>query len=252
MGRLKFIVTLVVLMITGIGIVYFNSPYLGGTHAVYLRGNCYYFGMGGFPQDFKKAREWLTKAAEAGHPKAQTNLGHLYKNGEGGPVDLAEAQKWWTMAASQGYSLGMYNLACLLENPNTTSYDATEALRLFRAAAEDGLPHCQARLGQAYLDGWGVATDPVKAFEWFSKAAEGGFPKGCQGVGELLMRGRGVPQDKVEGLAWIMLSGNRPAVDQAKLECTEDERRKAVKRCSILSETTLRFPYEISLPQTVR
>ena len=50
-------------------------------------------------QDFKTAAEWLTKAAEAGEPKAQAMLGGLYATGLGVPQDFATSYFWMIVAA---------------------------------------------------------------------------------------------------------------------------------------------------------
>ncbi len=63
--------------------------YLGEMH---LRGK-------GVDRDFKKASEWLAKAAQAGHPRAQGVLGGLYAVGLGVPQDFGRAYFWMIVAA---------------------------------------------------------------------------------------------------------------------------------------------------------
>ncbi len=63
--------------------------YLG---EMYLRGK-------GVDRDFKKALEWLAKAAQAGHPGAQGVLGGLYAVGLGVPQDFGVAYFWMIVAA---------------------------------------------------------------------------------------------------------------------------------------------------------
>ncbi len=63
--------------------------YLG---EIYLRGK-------GVDRDFKKALEWLAKAAQAGHPEAQGVLGGLYAVGLGVPQDFGVAYFWMIVAA---------------------------------------------------------------------------------------------------------------------------------------------------------
>jgi len=58
----------------------------------------------GVPQNFKEALRWYTKAAEQGNADAQSNLGLLYANGEGGiKQDLTRALKLFRLAAAQGH-----------------------------------------------------------------------------------------------------------------------------------------------------
>ncbi len=82
-------------------------------------------------------REWRP-LAEQGHAKAQNNLGHMYRFGQGVPQDDTEAVKWW------------------------------------RKAAEQGFAQAQFQLGYMYDKGLGVAQDNVQAHMWFSIAAREG------------------------------------------------------------------------------
>ncbi len=63
--------------------------YLGEMH---LQGK-------GVTRDFKKAADWLGKAAKAGHPRAQGLLGGLYAVGLGVPQDFGMAYFWMIVAA---------------------------------------------------------------------------------------------------------------------------------------------------------
>jgi TPR repeat protein len=53
------------------------------------------------PPDLAGARSWWTRAAEAGHPGAQHNLGVLLATLLE-PPDLAAARSWLTRAAEAG------------------------------------------------------------------------------------------------------------------------------------------------------
>ena len=57
----------------------------------------------GVPQDYAQALSWYQKAAEQGHPGAQTNLGVLYYKGNGVKQDYVEADKWFSIASANGY-----------------------------------------------------------------------------------------------------------------------------------------------------
>ena len=67
----------------------------------YNLGLLYYKGKG-VPQDYVKAAEWFTRAANQEHAESQYNLGLLYHKGEGDSQDYAKAAKWFTRAANQG------------------------------------------------------------------------------------------------------------------------------------------------------
>jgi TPR repeat protein len=88
-----------------------------------------------WPGDFQLAMEWLHKAAEQGHIKAQFALGNIFTEGKITPQDYAEGVKWYRKAAEQGNAGAQYNL------------------------------------GLHYYDGKGVPQDYVLAYFWTSLSA---------------------------------------------------------------------------------
>jgi TPR repeat protein len=56
----------------------------------------------GVPQDYKSALKWFGLAAEKGNASAQYNLGVMYENGLGAPEDFEAAVKWYERSAKQG------------------------------------------------------------------------------------------------------------------------------------------------------
>ena len=67
-------------------------------------------------QDYAEAVRWFRKAAEQGHAGAQSNLGVMYKNGQGVKRDHAEAVRWFRKAAEQGQAKAHYNLGVMYAN----------------------------------------------------------------------------------------------------------------------------------------
>lgn len=66
--------------------------------------------------DEQEAVIYLMKAAEAGIPQAQCDLGMLYYQGRFVTKDQANATKWFTKAAVNGWSSAQWNLAlCLID-----------------------------------------------------------------------------------------------------------------------------------------
>jgi O-antigen/teichoic acid export membrane protein len=64
------------------------------------------------PPDLFEARAWYTRAAEAGYSDAQFNLGVLLAT-RLDPPDLAGARAWWTRAAEAGHRDAQFNLGVL-------------------------------------------------------------------------------------------------------------------------------------------
>jgi Sel1 repeat len=73
---------------------------------LFLEGN-------GVKQDDVKALKWLRRAAGNGSPKAQDELGRMYRNGNTGLVkrNFAAAQRWLHKAAEQGNGDALRNLS---------------------------------------------------------------------------------------------------------------------------------------------
>src|SRR6185437_6268873 len=60
-------------------------------------------------QKDQAARQFL-KAAEAGHPRAQLQIGYQYNYGEGVPASATEAVRWYAKAAAQNDATAQANL----------------------------------------------------------------------------------------------------------------------------------------------
>lgn len=157
--------------------------------------------------DFATAYRLLRRAAEAGDPQAQVNLGYLYARGHGVttdqmaalrlyelsakagssegmnavgykflhatgvPKDLERAEFWFCQAIVRGNPRAMNNLAIMLvagERP----FDEPEARKLWQQAAELGHANAMFNLGSSYLNG--NDPDPQKGREWVARAAHAG------------------------------------------------------------------------------
>ena len=84
----------------------------GDAQAQFKLGLMHYNGEG-WPQDFKQAFFWFSKAAEQGNAEAQYNLGIMYDNGEGVPEDNVQAVAWYRQAAEQGQIAAQFKLGMM-------------------------------------------------------------------------------------------------------------------------------------------
>lgn len=66
------------------------------------------------PPDWAAAVIWLGKAADLGHPDAQSTLGYAYDYALGVPLDPTQARYWYEQAVAGGSIAGMNNLAYAL------------------------------------------------------------------------------------------------------------------------------------------
>ncbi len=94
--------------------------------------------------DYETAREIFQPLAEAGHVKAQLDLGHMHEVG---------------LSVSRSHA---------------------KALSWYRKAAQLGNPEGQTRTGLMYRNGKGTAQDYVRAYMWFSLAATQGHAGAAQ------------------------------------------------------------------------
>jgi DNA-directed RNA polymerase specialized sigma24 family protein len=103
----------------------------------------------GLPADAATALGLLHSAAEAGHVRAQFQLGLLCATGGGGlPRDLAEARRWCKAAADQGLAVAQFNLGLL----HAEADQPAEAARWWRIAAINGVAEAAGCLDALYRD----------------------------------------------------------------------------------------------------
>jgi TPR repeat protein len=89
------------------------------------------------------------KAADAGHPMAQTNLGLMCTTGDGIGRDDAQAQHWFGRAAAQGYAAAQFHLGRRCHRVSLTLPDheareaRIEAFKWLRLASAQSYPNAE-------------------------------------------------------------------------------------------------------------
>ena len=178
-------------------------------------GNCYYNGQG-VKQDYSKAVEWYTKAAEW-DANAQINLGTCYYNGQGVKQDYSKAVEWYTKAAEWNAN-AQIDLGNCYYNGLGVKQDYSKAVEWYTKAAERGNASAQNMLGICYYNGKGVKQDYSKAVEWFTKAAE--WDASAQSnLGSCYYNGLGVKKDDEKAKEWYKkaaANGNQTAKESLK------------------------------------
>lgn len=114
---------------------------------------------------------WRPLAAK-GDADAMFNLAQAYRLGKGVAVDLPEAMSFYTRAANAGHVDAQTQLGILLfQNGNQLS-----GLRWLQAAADAGEPRAQLLYGTALFNGDGlVKRDPEAAYRYVARAAAQGL-----------------------------------------------------------------------------
>jgi TPR repeat protein len=127
--------------------------------------------------DQKTAAQLYRAAADEGYPLAQTNLGVMYEDGQGGLARSdREAERLYRLAADQGFPAGQASLATFyVSGRGGLRRDDREAVRLWRLAADSGNAQAQNNLGKMYAEGRGGALrDLSEAARLWRLAADGG------------------------------------------------------------------------------
>jgi len=75
----------------------------GNTEAQHQLGLHYYGGVKSFPQNYKNALKWFTKAAKQGDSDSQILLGLMYENAQGVLIDYRIAYMWMNLGGYNGY-----------------------------------------------------------------------------------------------------------------------------------------------------
>jgi len=151
----------------------------------------------GVKKDVKTGLMWLTKAANAGLLDAQTNLGILYRNGEGSdiPKNPELGFYWYMEAAKQGDKDSQSTVGIMLYNGEGTSRNYFEAVNWMRKAADQGHAEAQYNLGYMYDSGRGVAQNYAEAMKWYQKSADQGYANAMLNLGLMYNNGNGTTKD---------------------------------------------------------
>src|SRR5579859_5993327 len=131
-----------------------------------------YFVGRGVPRDLTQSVYWYRKAAEAGEPLAQVQLGYFYHIGIGVQRNDTEAARWYQKAAASGSAHGKINLASLYLSGEGVRQSAEVAVNLLRSAARDGDGTAEAYLGVMSYTGVGMKADAHAAEKWFKEGVK--------------------------------------------------------------------------------
>jgi TPR repeat protein len=180
----------------------------------------------------QKAFQWITKAAEAGLPFAQAELGEYYETGTGVAQNRREAIIWYGKAARGGRAIGAAQLYLLGADENRDKHGSlgevrqridrahagdsqarfelaalftdvgahAQAFDWYRLAADQGHHGAEYEVAFSYLTGRGVGRAESAAVVWFRRAVGGGHPVAMYQLGNVFRFGLG-GIDVHEGLA---------------------------------------------------
>lgn len=140
----------------------------------------------------------MRKAAEAGNPKAQILLSHMYLRGE--DVDKRNgtlANVWFRRALRSGYAT--YGEASFISPVSQIPHYRMMARVGDDAAKSDAM----VSLGLLHYVGVDFDQDEEIASRWYRKAVELGHAGAQHVLGNMLLRGDGIPRDVEEGMSLL-------------------------------------------------
>lgn len=167
--------------------------------------------------ELEEAIAWLGRAADKGHPDAQTLLGLAYFSGRAVTRNTEEAVKWLRLAAEKGYpkAEGLLGMA-LINTPEARN--EKEGLRWARKAAADNDPLGQALLGELLIHARaGVTKNEPEGAAWVRKAAEQGDARAQYELARLLANGIAMEKDLQQARFWLELSAVQGNPDARKV-----------------------------------
>ena len=87
-----------------------------------------YYDGDGVEQDYAKAFELYSEAAEQGDAAAEFSVAYMYDFGEGVELDDLKAVEYYTRAAEQGHAAAQFNLALMYDEGEGVPVDDLKAI----------------------------------------------------------------------------------------------------------------------------
>jgi TPR repeat protein len=153
--------------------------------------------------DEGKAFGWFAKAAVQGHAKAQCQLGLCYLNGKGVEKNDVTAFQWMEKAAWKEHVLAQYNSSLCYLKGLGVEKNDVTAFQCMEKAAVQGHGGAQYELSRYYSNGQGVKANPVTAFQWMEKSAVQGYAAAQYVLGLWYFYGKGVEKNDVTAFQWM-------------------------------------------------
>lgn len=128
-------------------------------------------------KDYENAYYYFYKSAEMGNPKAQNDLGLLYKYGKGVEKSLKKSVEYFKKAADQEYEDAQYNLGLAYESGLGVAIDSEAAANYYYKAGVVGHSNARYQYAICLLHGVGRKKNKRRALAWLDKASQIGNEK---------------------------------------------------------------------------
>jgi TPR repeat protein len=180
-----------------------------GSIKAYYGLSVIYHDKNSFAPNADLGMEWLIKAAKAGEPRGQSQLGSLYLHGIFINKDIDKSIFWFEEAIKNNSNSARYNLAKLYINKaNITPLRLEKAIELYLAAADQGYTDAKVALGNIYMHVTYGLKNGEKAIYWLKSAAQSGNALGQTGLASCYRYGIGTEIDYQKALYWYQKSSD--------------------------------------------
>lgn len=157
--------------------VYEGEAKCGNADAACDIGSLYYTGRAG-EQNYSKAVEFYTIAANGGCRQAQENLGYCYYYGRDVKVDYQKAFHYFALGAFDGHIRSLYKIGDMYRSGYYVEKNEKEAFYIYQRCAETMCAESVSlvgadvmmRMADCYFEGLGTERDYRKALDYYQKA----------------------------------------------------------------------------------
>lgn len=156
----------------------------------------------GLKKSEKEGVEWVRKAAEQNHLRAQHAMGTFHEEGIGVEKNIAKAIEWYTRSANNGFPEAQHSMGIAFDLGRGVKKDPAEAAQWFRKAANQDFPPALAAYASKLERGDGVAKNTPKAALYYLRAAQRGHSSAMSRLAYMYYSGVGVPRDFRRAGAW--------------------------------------------------
>ena len=122
----------------------------------------------GVEKNSLQAYHWYHESAKQGYVPSQYNLALWYEKGG----NYKNALEWLTKAAEKGHPSAFNALGYYYQEGRVVAQDYKKAMSNYETAAAKGNYYAMNNIGVLYMSGLGVEKDFKKAAEWFEKALQ--------------------------------------------------------------------------------
>ena len=149
--------------------------------------SCYKKGQGVAADHFEAVRLW-TRGAEAGDVQSQNMLGQVMSKGtcnlDDFEIDAVAGYGWYKRAADAGHPAAQNQVGLSLQTGYGVAKDVDEAIKWFRRAAVQGDADAMYNLGMSYFLGVGVLQSLDAGLTWHQRAKLAGNTRAAKRLHE--------------------------------------------------------------------